>query len=177
MELNPGFDGKLTNFDGTRMPKIENGVAIEMGFVSDNVTDISPLRVFAGLKTLACPARGKGKGKLLELSPLRGMRLTEFKCQRTAVSDLSSLKEMPLTKLDCTDTAISNISSLQGMPLKELICGGTNVSDLSPLKGMPLTVLWCNTTKVADLSQLAGLPLLKLCAATRSCPTCRQLRI
>ena len=37
VELNPGFDGKVT-------PMIENGVVTELQFVTDNVTDISPVR-------------------------------------------------------------------------------------------------------------------------------------
>ena len=50
MELNPGFDGKVTGSDGKATPKIENGVVTELGFVTDNVTDISPVRALAGLK-------------------------------------------------------------------------------------------------------------------------------
>ena len=37
MELNPGFDGKVT-------PKIEGGVVTSFEFVTDDVTDISPVR-------------------------------------------------------------------------------------------------------------------------------------
>ena len=36
-ELNPGFDGKVTH-------KIEGGVVTELSFVTDKVTDISPVR-------------------------------------------------------------------------------------------------------------------------------------
>ena len=32
MELNPGFDGKVTGIDGKGTPKIENGVVTELGF-------------------------------------------------------------------------------------------------------------------------------------------------
>ena len=44
-ELNPEFDGKLTGLDGNGTPMIAKGMVTELGFVSDNVTDISPLRV------------------------------------------------------------------------------------------------------------------------------------
>ena len=43
-ELNPGFDGKVTDWDGNGAPKIENGVVTELSFLADNVTDISPVR-------------------------------------------------------------------------------------------------------------------------------------
>ena len=56
MELNPGFDGKLTGWEEKGTPKIENGVVTEIGFVTDNVTDISPLRALVGLKVLSCAA-------------------------------------------------------------------------------------------------------------------------
>ena len=48
-ELNPGFDGKVTGME-TGTPKIENGVVTEIGFITDNVTDISPVRA---LRTIA----------------------------------------------------------------------------------------------------------------------------
>ena len=46
-ERNPGFDGKVTH-------KIEGGVVTELKFVTDNVTDISPVRALTGLRTLDC---------------------------------------------------------------------------------------------------------------------------
>ena len=44
-ELNPGFDGKVTH-------TIENGVVTELQFLTDNVTDISPVRALTGLQEL-----------------------------------------------------------------------------------------------------------------------------
>ena len=46
-ELNPGFDGKVTH-------KIEGGVVTELEFLTDNVTDISPVRALTGLRKLNC---------------------------------------------------------------------------------------------------------------------------
>ena len=46
-ELNPDFDGKVK-------PKIDQGVVTEFSFDTDDVTDISPVRVLAGLKSLSC---------------------------------------------------------------------------------------------------------------------------
>jgi len=54
VELNPGFDGKFTSDGGGSGPRIENGVVTGLSLNCDEVTDLSPLRAFAGLKRLAC---------------------------------------------------------------------------------------------------------------------------
>jgi formylglycine-generating enzyme required for sulfatase activity len=153
-ELNPGFDGKVTDANGRGTPLIENGVVKGLGFSTDNVIDISPVRALAGLKSLQCDGSGVGKGKLAALSPLKGMLLAELACGETQVSDLSPLIAMPLTRLECGYTQVSDLSPLNGMPLTDLACFGTRVSDLSPLHGMPLAVLACDDTRVSDLSPL-----------------------
>ena len=40
-ERNPGFDGKVK-------PTIEDGVVTDLEFLTDNVTDISPVRAWRG---------------------------------------------------------------------------------------------------------------------------------
>jgi serine/threonine protein kinase/Leucine-rich repeat (LRR) protein len=140
MELNPGFDGKVTGLDGMAPPKIENGVVTQFGLFTDNVADISPVRAFVGLKSLTCHASDEGKGKLVDLSPLRGI---------------------PLTYLNCSATKVSDVSPLQGMPLTNLLCSGTQVADLSPLRGMSLTRLFCRGTSIFDLSPLQDCKSLK----------------
>jgi hypothetical protein len=154
-ELNPGFDGKVT-------PKIEGGVVASLDFVSDHVTDISPVRALAGLTSLACYGSEVGKGKLADLSPLRGMKLTRLACTSTKVADLSPLEDMKLTELRCGITKVSDLSPLRNMKLISLNCNQTLVSSLSPLKDMKLTLLHCGGTKVADLSPLAGMKLKQL---------------
>ena len=52
MELNPGFDGKLTGMGWNSTPKIENGVVTCIGFGTEKVTDISPVRALPGLVDL-----------------------------------------------------------------------------------------------------------------------------
>jgi Leucine-rich repeat (LRR) protein len=153
-ELNPGFDGKIT-------PRIEGGVVTEVQFVSDNVTDISPVRALAGLMGLACHGSGRGKG-ILSLLPLKGMTLTGLDFGRTKVTDLSPLEGMPLTDLRCRETPVSDLSPLKGMPLKLLGCEGTKINNLSPLGGMPLTRLSIEDTPVSDLSPLSGISLTSI---------------
>jgi hypothetical protein len=161
-ELNPGFDGRITGLGGKDAPKINKGVVTEVRFVTDNVTDLSPVRALTGLKVLHCIGSGKDKGKLSDLSPLEGMSLRELDCRMTQVSDLAPLKGLPLQALTCHVTQVSDLSPLKGMPLRKLDCHTTPIFDLSPLRGMPLETLTCYVSKVADLSPLKGMPLADL---------------
>jgi serine/threonine protein kinase/Leucine-rich repeat (LRR) protein len=157
MELNPEFDGSMKH-------RIVNGEVIELRFASDNVTDISPVRALPRLERLACNGSQPYKGKLSDLSPLAGMKLTWLDCGATKVSDLSPLRGMPLTSLYCGVSPVADLSPLAGMPLGHLNCSSSPVADLSPLHGMPLNSLDCYGTNVSDLSPLVGSPL-----ATLSC--------
>jgi hypothetical protein len=142
VELNPEFDGKLGNdVSGqgtphpkiTGQPKIEKGVVTEVAFLSGKVSDVSPVRVFAGLKRLVCWGSGAAS-RLADFSPLTGMELTTLQCPLNAVRDLSPLRGMALRKF------ISN--------------GCTQIDDLSPLAGLPLEALSCQQSQVRDLSPL-----------------------
>ena len=178
-EMNP-------NFDGAVVPTIENGVVRELAFNTDDVTDLSPLRVLSRLRALKCTGFGDrnspltdlsplselplrtltlAKGELFDLSPLRGMPLTEFKCFGTRVNDLSPLRGMNLRILNCDGLHVSDLSPLKGMPLETLDLTGTKVEDLSALAGMKLEQLGLERTKVSDLSMLKGMKLtaLSLC--------------
>jgi formylglycine-generating enzyme required for sulfatase activity/serine/threonine protein kinase len=152
-ELNPDFDDAVT-------PTIDaNGVVTSLQFVTDHVTDISPVRALTALRVLRCSSTDRGKGQLADLSPLKGMKLTVLDCHYARVSDLSPLKNMKLTSLECGGWLVSDLSPLKNMKLTRLNCWGAPVSDLSPLKDMPLTLLNCGATRVSDLSPLKGMPL------------------
>ncbi len=161
-ELNPGFDGKVTAPNKNAPPAIENGAVTGLGFDTDNVTDISPVRALASLKDLSCRGSAGGKGQLSDLSPLQGLSLRSLSFYSTQVSDVSPLKGMPLTYLDCSGTPVSDLLPLEGMKLTFLDCHITKVSDLSPLRGMPLSSLICGLTLVSDLSPLKAMPLMWL---------------
>jgi len=154
-ELNPGFDGKVT-------PTIDGGVVTGLVFLTDNVTDISPVRALKQLKLLTCGGGGAGQGKLADLTPLKGMSLTALRIWATQVTDLSPLRDVPLTEMDIWNTPVSDLSPLKDMKLTGMQCGSTRISDLSPLQGMPLTGLLCVTPEVSDLSPLRGMPLTRL---------------
>ena len=155
-ELNPAFDGKVT-------PTIETGVVTGVQFLTDNVTDISPLRALLGLTRVTCNGSGWHLGKLSDLSALRGLRLIWLDFSGTQVSDLSPLQEMPLTGLAFHGAPVADLSPLVGMKLTFLTFGGSYVSDISPLRGMPLTYLHCQLLpKVTTLAPLKDLPLKTL---------------
>ena len=73
-ELNPGFDGAV-------VPTIENGVVRELEFNTDDVTDISPVRVLTRLRSLKCSGFGDRNSPLTDLSPLSGLPLRTWSRQ------------------------------------------------------------------------------------------------
>ena len=92
IELNPGFDGKQTHVK-------KNGKVTVLGFRTNEITDISPVRAFSDLTTLHCFGINTGPRKLADLSPLRGLPLTNLDCGYTSVNDLTPLKDTPLSEL------------------------------------------------------------------------------
>ncbi len=134
VELNPGFDGKITAPDFKSPPVVEDGIVSEMAFSAEKVLDISPVRAFSKLRVLVCAHIGAGIGKLTDLSPLSGMSVETLRCYRTRVYDLTPLR---------------------GLPIRELEVHSTEVQDLSPLRGMSLVSLNCSSSKVSNLSSLS----------------------
>ncbi len=163
IELNPGFDGKLTDRWAVNTAEVANGIVTKLTLVTDDVTDVSPVRALAGLDYLSCRGSSLNRGKLRDLSPLKGLMLNSFNCSdNSRLSDVSPLQGAPLTQLHIVGTGVSDLSPLRGMALEDLWLGSTGVSDLSPLRGMPLKNLTMWGTKVADLSALAGMELRAL---------------
>ena len=104
-ELNPGFDGVL-------VPTIENGVVRGLEFNTDDVTDISPVRVLTRLRSLKCSGR-RPQQSAHDLSPLSGLPLTSLGDRQGQLSDLSPLKGMPLTSFACYATQVDDLSPLR----------------------------------------------------------------
>ncbi len=158
VELNPGFDGKLTSTED-KPPLIEYGTVTRLSIATDHVTDISPFRALTGLYSLSCHGSGPGKGQLSDLSPLKGMLLGSLVVAQTKVSDLSALNGMSLSFFSFSSTLVSDISPLTGMPLNFVSFTQTKVADLSPLSGsgMSLVRLSLSETPVSDLSPLEGM--------------------
>jgi hypothetical protein len=157
-KLNPGFDGKV-------VPTIENGAVTGLAFETEHVRDISPVRACTKLKSIDCCGGRRDyhiRGLLVDLSPLRGLPLTNVSIITSSVRDLAPLRGMALTYLNIERTRVSDLAPLKGMPLRGLNLYGTPAADLTPLKGMPLTTLIAIHTQVSDLSPLRGLPLVNL---------------
>lgn len=125
------------------------------------ITDLSPLRGMAltELTLLSCD-------QVRDLSPLAGTRLRRLDlmgCGR--VRDLSPLKGMPLVWMRLVyNHQVKDLSPLRGMPLKELQLGECGqISDLTPLQGLKLTYLDLSKCgQIADLTPLQGMPLTRL---------------
>ncbi|MGH7222302.1 MAG: hypothetical protein ACRELF_03675, partial [Gemmataceae bacterium] len=157
-DLNPGFDGKV-------QPTLENDVIIGLTFTTDHVTNISPIHALTHLQNLHIRGSAWFKGSLGDLTPLKGIPLTNLDItDNGALTDLSALKGMPLKNLNITQTGVTDLTPLKGMPLESLMMWGFSGSDLTPLKGMPLKWLNCGGRgQKLDLTPLAGLPLEFLC--------------
>ena len=155
-ELNPGFDGRV-------MPTITDGVVTGLQFLTEEVTDVAPVRALTKLSALDCGGWPAAKGRVSDLSPLRGMRLTSLGLSGTRVRNLEPLQGMPLNTLDLyVCRQVSDLSPLRGMPLADLVLGSTQVRDLAPLRGMPLTSLNLFGCPARDWSPLNGMLLTRL---------------
>jgi serine/threonine protein kinase/Leucine-rich repeat (LRR) protein len=152
MRRNPGFDGKVRH-------KIEGDQVTELHVLTDHVTSIAPVRALKGLIYLDCRGTYRNKGKLSDLSPLKGTTIRRLDCSSTQVADLTPLAGVPLTFLHFNHNPVRTLAPLKGMPLVELGCAETEVADLSPLKGMKLQVLGAQLLAVKDLTPLRGMPL------------------
>ena len=147
MELNPRFDGTLTKHNGDGPPLIRDGAVVDLGFSTDHVADISPVRALPGLGALGCHGSftsNSARGTLTDLSPLTGMKMNLLNLSLNSnLVDLSPVKQ----------TAPKIFFNL--------FIGLSKVRDLSPLKGMPVTVLDIYRCPVEDFSQLKDLPILE----------------
>jgi WD40 repeat protein/tetratricopeptide (TPR) repeat protein len=148
---NPGFDGSMTH-------TIEGGVVTQLQITGKDVKDLSPVGSLVELKRFEC-----SRGPLSDLSPLKGLLLTDLNLRDTQVQDLSPLKGMPVARLALVAAQVSDLEPLKGMPLSDLyLWGCLQVRNLEPLKGMPLTRLNLYACQVQDLEPLEGMRLTSL---------------
>jgi hypothetical protein len=80
-QLNPGFRGKVDS-------DIHDGKVRRPDFLSDCVTDISPVRALKELDSLDCGGSTPRKGRLTVRMPLRGLHQRWMGCADPQVSDL-----------------------------------------------------------------------------------------
>ncbi len=125
-ELNPGFDSRPTRF-------YRNGVLTGLAFPADQVVDLAPVRALPGLQMLYCTGSAPGKGKLADLSPLKGLSLMTLSCTNTQVTDLSPLKELQrLMSLECDFKPERDTAILRAIPTLTTI-NGKRAAWLKPL--------------------------------------------
>jgi serine/threonine protein kinase len=155
-KLNPGPEGWETH-------EILGGQVISFKCSSESIKDISPLRTLPHLTTLWVKGTKDKRNPLTDLSPLRGMKLTQLAISKTQVRELSPLNGMPMEFLDAEQTQVTDLTPLRGMPMRSLNISRTPVTDISPLRDLTkLDELFMHTTAVADLSPLKGLRLKQL---------------
>jgi len=151
-ELNPEFDGKLEPF-------LEAGKVTAVAFSTEKLTDLSPVRAMHDLKRLTCDGTESHIGRLVDLSPLKGMSLNYLSVDFNDISDLSPLEGMSLAQVNCAGTKVSDLTPLRNAPLVGLYCQSSLVTDLTPLRGMPVSNLGISGTRVTDLEPLRGMKL------------------
>jgi serine/threonine protein kinase len=132
-DQNPGYDGKL-GYTGIRAGQVG-----DFTVMTDQISDLTPIRALPGLTSLVCGGSSARKGKIKDLSPLKDLRLASLRFQGTQVADLTPLKGMKLMRIDCSGTEVADLAPLHDMPLTWLNCADSRVTDLTPLKDMNLT--------------------------------------
>jgi formylglycine-generating enzyme required for sulfatase activity/Leucine-rich repeat (LRR) protein len=158
MKRNPGFDGTIVAHKINKM-----GDVTDLDFLTDHVTDISPVAALTGLRKLTCGGSEPRRGKLADLSPLKNMNLSRLEFGHTQVSDLSPLTGTPLEALQFVATGVTDLTPLQDMELTWLDCRYCNgITDLTPLKKLKLTGFYCSGTRVTDLTPLKDMKLRRV---------------
>jgi Leucine-rich repeat (LRR) protein len=126
--------------------------------MTDEVSDIRPIRVFSGLKALTVVGSNPGKGKLIDLGPIHGLPLTTLNVwQNPNLVDISAARGMQLTMFQSGDSGIVDLSPLEGMPLDLLAVNNCGVKDLTPVRTMPrIRYLRCDGCPLDSIEPLVG---------------------
>jgi hypothetical protein len=99
-EVVPELVRRNPDFDGTHTRDVEQGKVIGLHLASSAVTDLTPVRALANLQKFTCVGASGHRGKLSDLTPLRGLPLRTLSVQgNPGVTDLTPLRGMPLESL------------------------------------------------------------------------------
>ncbi len=153
-QLNPGFESPFRHeIVGDHVELVE--------MLTNDVTDLTPLRALRGLKTLWCGGTPYRRGRLADLRPLQGLPLEWLNVAHTQVADLEAIRGMPLKQLIVSYTRVTDLEALRGLRLENLSAEHlASLEDVEPLRGMPLKELnLCNAGPIADIGPLEGMPL------------------
>jgi hypothetical protein len=122
-ELNPGFDGKVES-------RLQGKDVDYLRFSTDAISDISPVRALAKLRTLYIDGSGPGKGRLADLSPLAGLPIIWLSLHHNPIGDLTPLQGFPLQQLSVKFDlkrdgdllrSIKSLKSINGRPVAEIL--------------------------------------------------------
>jgi Leucine-rich repeat (LRR) protein len=138
MALNPKFDPK-THWKAYKSSA--NFKVNELKLVSDELTELAPLRAMPALTHLDCNGSGHNTGKLTDLSPLRGMPLQHLQVLNNPdLNDLSPLRGMQLTDVGFAAKDIAAMGPLAEMPIAKMHVNRRFLS-FPEIQWLPLTSL------------------------------------
>lgn len=157
-ELNPGYLGEIMRL------RFEKGQVVEFVILTDAVSDLRPVSALTGLRMLGCYGSAPGKGKLSDLSPIRGLRLETLNVwENPDLRDLDPARGMPLRVFQAGDTAVENLSPLEQMPLTLVAVNNCHVRDVGPVRNMPkLATFRCDGCPIDTLAPLVESSLKEL---------------
>jgi tetratricopeptide (TPR) repeat protein len=175
----PAWQAKIDAWLGKNAPRVTLGLGggYELDLSNRSLTDLSPLRSMPlyslhisgnpqikDLNPLADSPTLRGLDAarlpgLVDLSPLKGLKLTVIYLDGTGVRDLAPLAGMPLEDVYIRDTAISDLTPLRGANLRKLEMTNTAVRSLEPLRGQPLTDINMMGAPVTSLDPVGDAPL------------------
>ncbi len=152
---------KLTGWD--RKPENERFRFLPDGTVYVSLRGL-PIEDLSPLKGLPITQLEIAETRVADLSPLAGMRLSNIVAdQNPALADLRPLSGMPLDHASFANCkALRSLAGLEGAPLRTCYFQGTEVEDLTPLAQSPLQVIDCSSTRITTVEPLATTLLVEL---------------
>ncbi len=130
----------------------------------------------APIKDLKLEYLGLNDTRIKDLSPLKGMPLRELEIANTRVFAFDPLRTLSLNRINLANTQFSSLSYIKDMPLHQLNISGTKVFDFMILRIFPLTAFECADTSFKELSLLADMPLADLNLANTKVTDIASLR-
>ena len=159
-QVTEGLRRQNPEFTGEPKVVVRGGRIVELTLSTEHVQDVAPLAALTDLEELRLQGPSWMKGRLKDLTPLKGLPLKRLVVSHNPIQDLTPLAEMPLRDLDCSATVVQDLKPLGGLPLERLECSSTRIESLLPLADVKtLTELHCATFAIDDLRPVRALPL------------------
>lgn len=148
----------------------EAGQVVAVSIVSPGISDLTPLALFPTLRRVHLSGvppghvwRTQPLARFRDLAPLRNLtQLEQLAINNSLVRDLSPLKGLPISDLNLRDTGVTELDALRGMPLDRLCIRRLPIKDISVLRGMKIAHFDAAGTGIFDYNPLAAMPLVNL---------------